>query len=123
MNPTADRQVRERAALALYLGLMHTLLPAGAVLGAPVWVWSEKRRRTLLPRLGFQALPSPPGAARPLWVHALSLGELLSASALLRELHRRLASHRPLFLSVSTLAAHQVAERDLADAWDRLFYF
>lgn len=122
MNVPAERSWKERAALVLYLGLLTPLLPLGLTLAAPLLCCRQKRRRTLLPRLGLQPLPPADGDLRPLWVHALSVGELLSASTLLQELHRRIRP-RPLWLSVSTWTAHQVATSNLADAWDRLFFF
>jgi len=56
-------------------------------------------------------------------VHALSVGELVSAIALIRELRGQVADHRPVVVSVSTLAAHRIAEKRLKDEVDGLFYF
>lgn len=119
-----------RFAFMVYLAVMNVGAPLAGLLLLPMLVFSRKRRKTLLPRLGLQRYPragEQPSATRgksvaPVWVHALSVGELLSGVPLLRELRRRLPS-RPLYLSVSTLAAHELATEKLAAQLDGLFYF
>ena len=71
----------------------------------PLWVFSAKRRATLFKRLGWQPYPqSKPFAGKPVWIHALSIGELLSAGSLIQSVRRELGD-RPLYLSVSTASA------------------
>ncbi len=112
----------QRLALWSYQAGFHFFLPLGLVLGLPLWLFKRKRRLTLLPRLGFQRLGLSRSGPRPVWMHALSIGETLSAVTLVRELRRRLGK-RPLVFSVSTLAAKEMAEERLADQVDRIFYF
>lgn len=119
-----------RFALIVYLGAVNLVAPLAGLLLLPLLLFSRKRRKTLLPRLGFQRYPEAgklPGAAaqrplNPVWVHALSVGELFSGVPLIRELRGSLPP-RPLYLSVSTLAAHKLATEKLAADVDGLFYF
>lgn len=92
------------------------------VLAFPLWLPSPKRRATLFKRLGWQRYPQPPSPQKPLWIHALSIGELLSAESLIRGLRRRLGG-RPLFLSVSTASAFSMAHERFSTSTDGIFYF
>ena len=112
----------QHMALRLYQAGMHLGLPAGLLLGLPWFLLKAKRRRTIFRRLGFQTIDIPPSKGRPLWVHALSLGETLSCVNLVRVIRERLTD-RPLVFSTSTLAARQIAEQRLADQADAIFYF
>jgi 3-deoxy-D-manno-octulosonic-acid transferase len=120
-----ERRLRlsSRLALAAYDFAANVLLPAALLLAAPLLCLSRKRRKTLFPRLGFQAYPVfKPGTPAPVWVHALSVGELLSAVPFLEALKSRLGA-RPLVVSVSTLAARELAEVRLRGVADALLYF
>ncbi|MDX1390703.1 MAG: 3-deoxy-D-manno-octulosonic acid transferase, partial [Acidobacteriota bacterium] len=61
-----------------------------------------------------------PQHARSIWIHAVSVGEVLAARALLQDLRRRYPGHR-LLLSTTTATGQQVA-RQLEEAVDGLFY-
>ena len=72
-------------------------------------------------RLGFVPRAfarSSPGA---IWLHAVSVGEAMSAIGLLGRLREALPE-APLFVSVSTLAGRAMAERKLAGLADGIFY-
>jgi 3-deoxy-D-manno-octulosonic-acid transferase len=90
----------------------------------PLWLFGAKRRGTLFKRLGWQAYPGvgTEAAQRPVWIHALSIGELLSAGGLSQDLRRELGS-RPLYLSVSTASAFAMAHDRLSGSCDGIFYF
>ncbi len=112
-----------RLALAAYRVVADVLLPPAILLASPVLRLNPKRRETLFPRLGFQEYPAgQPAASRPVWVHALSVGELLSALPFLQTLKAGMASRR-LVVSVSTLAARQLAATRLGGIADALIYF
>ena len=77
--------------------------------------------RGLLERLGgapqsFQ--PTPPGA---IWLHAVSVGEVISATGLLREIRER-SPGIPLYISVTTVAGRDIAEERLAGLVDGIFH-
>lgn len=109
--------------MAAYGLVANLLLPPALFLAALFLRANPKRRATLLPRLGFQPYPEPDPAKRaPVWVHALSVGELLSAVPFLQALKSRLDA-RPLVVSVSTLAARELAEARLKEVADGLLYF
>lgn len=72
-------------------------------------------------RLGSEpasSQPTPPGA---IWFHAVSVGEIVSAAGLLREIRERSPSI-PLYVSVTTVAGREVAEQRLRPLVDGLFY-
>lgn len=88
----------------------------------PLWVFSAKRRATLFKRLGWQRYPRAPSPHKPVWIHALSIGELLSAGTLIQDLRRELGG-RPLYLSVSTASAFTMAHDRFSRSCDGIFYF
>jgi 3-deoxy-D-manno-octulosonic-acid transferase len=89
----------------------------------PLWLFSAKRRATLFKRLGWQPYPqSKPSSGKPVWIHALSIGELLSAGSLIQSL-RRVLGDRPLYLSVSTASAFAMAQDRFSRLCDGIFYF
>jgi 3-deoxy-D-manno-octulosonic-acid transferase len=107
--------------LALYRTLF-TLLLLLFVLLFPLWTFTGKRRKTLLQRLGWQIYPQALSPQQPVWIHALSIGELLSAGSLIEQV-RRVIGDRPLYLSVSTVSAFAIATERFTRFCDGLFYF
>ena len=100
-----------------------TLVIVLFVIAFPLWVFSPKRRATLLKRLGWQQYPHPkPASQKPVWLHALSIGELLSAGSLIRRLRQELGE-RPLYLSVSTASGFAMAHERFTQSCDRILYF
>ena len=72
-------------------------------------------------RLGGEPLsfqPTPPGA---IWLHAVSVGEVVSAAGLLREIRERSPSI-PLYVSVATVAGREIAEERLSGLVNGIFY-
>ena len=92
------------------------------VLVFPLWLSNPKRRMTLFQRLGWQPYPHRPSPQKPVWIHALSIGELLSADSLIRRLRRELGE-RPLYLSVSTASAFSMVRDRFSTSCDGIFYF
>jgi len=102
-----------------------------AVLGLPlilpVVAASRKLRRTLPHRLGFRRLPAAagrPGFRKkgPVWIHALSVGEVLSAVPLVKALKNKIGNH-DIFFSVSTQTGYEVAGRCLTGIVDAIFFY
>ncbi len=62
--------------------------------------------------------PTPPGA---IWLHAVSVGEVVSAAGLLREIREHSPSI-PLYVSVATVAGRAIAEERLGSLADGIFY-
>src|SRR4051794_14568492 len=76
---------------------------------------------TLRQRLGFLPITFNVDAEESIWIHAVSVGEALTARALAADLKMRYPRLR-LFLSTTTIAGQQVARRSLSDV-DAVFYF
>src|SRR6195256_5089367 len=76
---------------------------------------------SLRQRLGFLPITFNIDAEESIWIHAVSVGEALTARALAADLRARYPRLR-LFLSTTTIAGQQVARRRLSDI-DAVFYF
>src|SRR5215212_11138143 len=80
----------------------------------------QKYIGSLRQRLGFLPITFNVDAEDSIWIHAVSVGEALTARALAADLKARYPRLR-LFLSTTTIAGQQVARR-LANV-DAVFYF
>src|SRR5438093_2581149 len=76
---------------------------------------------SLAQRLGFLPISFNIDAEESIWMHAVSVGEALTARALAADLKTRYPRLR-LFLSTTTIAGQQVARRSLSNV-DAVFYF
>jgi 3-deoxy-D-manno-octulosonic-acid transferase len=72
-------------------------------------------------RLGYLPVSFNIDAERSIWIHAVSVGELLTARPLIAALRARHPDLR-VFLSTTTMSAQQLARRSVPDA-DAVFYF
>ena len=72
-------------------------------------------------RLGYLPVSFNLDGDQSIWVHAVSVGEVLAARPLISELRRQYPKLR-LFLSTTTRTGQQLARRNVADV-DAVFYF
>ena len=104
------------------------LMGTAALLLLPYWLVKGLRQKKYLSnlreRLGlsFSSLGNLP-AHRPgaIWIHAVSVGELLSSIALAKRL-KEAYPNRPLVVSTTTVTAHSLA-RERMNFADAVFYF
>ncbi|MBI5844614.1 MAG: 3-deoxy-D-manno-octulosonic acid transferase [Deltaproteobacteria bacterium] len=102
--------------LASFLAAL-VLAPVGYVLS----LFVEKRRKTFAPRLGFQKFPDH-GPTRPIWVHALSVGEAKAAAPLARALARR-HPERGVVVSASTATGYEILKEETQPWVRHVFYY
>jgi 3-deoxy-D-manno-octulosonic-acid transferase len=76
---------------------------------------------TLRQRLGFLPISFNFDGEESIWIHAVSVGEAITARALATDLKTRYPRLR-LFLSTTTIAGQQVARQNLSNV-DAVFYF
>ncbi|MCX5710805.1 MAG: 3-deoxy-D-manno-octulosonic acid transferase, partial [Candidatus Omnitrophica bacterium] len=88
-----------------------------AIISLPVYLFKGKLHRGLLERLGF--LPKV-AWSRPIWVHAVSVGEVMSVKGLIREI-RKVYPGRQIVLSTVTATGNQIA-KSIADTNIFLLY-
>lgn len=95
------------------------------VLAAPYFLYQALRHQkyfgSLRQRLGYLPLSFNLDSDPSIWVHAVSVGELLSVRPLLAELRRRYPTLR-LFLSTTTRTGQELARRSHLEV-DGVFYF
>ena len=101
---------------SLYSFLYSVVLAVGMLASLPYWLFQMARRgkyrKGLAERLG--RVPSRlqlPGTEEPvIWMHAVSVGEVLAVAGLVEELRRRFPRHR-LFISTTTDTGQALARR------------
>ncbi len=109
--------------MRMYL-IYSLLLVVIALAGSPWFAWQALRHRKYIgsvrERLGRLPVSLNLDGEPSIWVHAVSVGEVLAARPLVESLKARYPGLR-LFVSTTTIAGQQVA-RGIADA-DGVFYF
>ena len=101
----------------------------GLPLIIPLVLATDKRRKTVLHRLGLMPLPkaisqnrSQKRGNRPIWIHALSVGEVLSAVPLIKEL-KTCFKHQDIVFSASTKTGFEIANKLFKKEVDSIFFF
>ena len=106
---------------ALYSVLIVTFF----LVMSPYLVWQAVRYRkyiaNLRQRLGYLPISFNLDGEQSIWIHAVSVGEVLTARALLPQLRERYPRYR-LFLSTTTMTGQQIARNSLQYV-DEVFYF
>jgi 3-deoxy-D-manno-octulosonic-acid transferase len=111
---------------SLYSFLYSVLLVVGMVASLPYWLYQMARhgkyRTGFAERLGrVPARLQLPGAQEPaMWVHAVSVGEVLAVAGLVEELQRRFPQYR-IFISTTTDTGQELARKRFGEA--NVFYF
>jgi 3-deoxy-D-manno-octulosonic-acid transferase len=108
----------------MYL-LYSALLAAGLLVTLPYWLWQMSRHGKYHAGLGQRLgrvpvrLAQQPG--RPvIWIHAVSVGEVIAVTGLVTELRQRHPRHR-IVVSTTTDTGQQLAAKHFAD--ENVFYF
>src|SRR4249919_992079 len=106
--------------------LLYSLLTfAVFVVVSPYFLYQAIRYRkyveSLGQRLGYLPIDLNIDGDESIWIHAVSVGEALTARALVADLRARYPRLR-LYLSTTTIAGQQVARRGVSDV-DAVFYF
>jgi 3-deoxy-D-manno-octulosonic-acid transferase len=106
---------------ALYSILIVTFF----LIMSPYLAWQAVRYRkyigSLRQRLGYLPISFNLDGEESIWIHAVSVGEVLTARALLPQLRERYPRLR-LFLSTTTMTGQQIARNSLQYV-DEVFYF
>ncbi|PYU97511.1 MAG: hypothetical protein DMG10_30670 [Acidobacteria bacterium] len=104
--------------------LYSFLLTAAAILGAPYWLFKGLREKKYLQsfrqRLGSKG-PALPLGTRPVWVHAVSVGEVLAARPVVAAI-QQVRPELPVVLSTVTPAGQALALKEFPAA-AAVFYF
>jgi len=109
----------------MILFFYNLALLAGLLVSAPWWLWkmatTHKYREGLLKRLGRvpQSLAGLDRNQPPIWLHAVSVGEVLAVSRLVGELDRAFPGHR-LVVSTTTRTGQTLARERFGA--NRVFY-
>jgi len=107
----------------MYL-LYSALLAAGLLVSLPYWMLAKRRHGKYREGLGERLGKVPPrllGQTKPaIWVHAVSVGEVLSVSELVADLRQRFPQHR-VVISTTTATGQKLAKKRFGE--DSVFYF
>jgi 3-deoxy-D-manno-octulosonic-acid transferase len=107
----------------MILFFYNLALLAVLVVGAPWWLWrmatTHKYREGLRERLGRVRFVKGPGDRPLIWVHAVSVGEVLAVSRLVGELDVAFPGYR-LVISTTTRTGQELARTRFGA--DRVFY-
>jgi 3-deoxy-D-manno-octulosonic-acid transferase len=106
--------------------LLYSLLTLAVFVAvSPYFLYQAIRYKkyigSLRQRLGFLPITFNIDAEASIWIHAVSVGEALTARALVADLKSRYPRLR-LFLSTTTITGQQLARRSLSNV-DAVFYF
>ncbi len=90
------------------------------------WMWWRTRQRKEAPnwkeRCGNYSHIKIERDKPAIWIHAVSVGEVVAAIPILRELRLLMPSHH-IVLSVTTSSGHRTARESAVDLFDSLVYF
>ena len=111
----------------MFMVLYSLLLAVGLVVSAPWWLWrmatSGRYREGLRERLGFvpDAVRAAVAGKKVVWVHAVSVGEVLAAERLISELKQALGEGWVVAVSTTTATGQKIARERLVGS--PVFYY
>ncbi len=114
--------------ILIYNILLHASVILGLPFIIPIVLLTGKWRKPFLNRLGFTSLPDGlSGSAgdtkslKPIWIHALSVGEVISAVPLVSKLFE--SRNNPIVFSATTQTGYDISKTLLSAYVKRIFYF
>jgi 3-deoxy-D-manno-octulosonic-acid transferase len=99
--------------------LYNMALIAGALISSPYWVlrilFTPKYRKNFIQRFGHypQEIINQLENKKPLWIHAVSVGETLTAIILVKEIKKKYPD-LPIMISNVTVTGHQISQQNKA---------
>lgn len=91
----------------------------------PIWLplalIQKKRKQTFFKRLGFQSIKTQSQQIKPIWIHALSVGEVLSAIPIVKAIYKRWP-HQDIIFSASTLTGYEMAQKVQSCVREIIYY-
>jgi 3-deoxy-D-manno-octulosonic-acid transferase len=112
--------------ISFYSFLYSLALAVGMMASLPYWIFQMARhgkyRKGLAERLGriSPRLQLPAESEPALWVHAVSVGEVLAIAGLVEEFRRRFPQHK-IFISTTTDSGQALARKRFGEG--NVFYF
>ncbi len=97
--------------------LYNMVLIAGALVSSPYWalriLFTPKYRKNFVQRFGYypQEIQNQLQGKNPLWIHAVSVGETLTAIILVKEIKKKYPD-LPILISNVTVTGHQISQQN-----------
>ncbi|MBW1616156.1 MAG: hypothetical protein JRJ49_06405 [Deltaproteobacteria bacterium] len=101
--------------------LYNLLITVFFILALPFFSGFSKRRNSILKKLGITGFKTNK-KEKPIWIHALSVGELAAIVPLIERLKNFYGKHK-IAVSVSTKTGYETANNLLKERTSRLFFF
>ena len=100
----------------MYIIIYNAVLALGFVLALPWFLWkgraTGKYLRTFRERMGRLPVYLNMDGDRSIWIHAVSVGEVLATRPLIPALKQRYPNHK-VYLSTTTMTGHEVAQKSM----------